>query len=83
MPKRFEYYVRHCGGIDYQVSKFDSMVGGEQPLATYDVKYNPSTGYGKCNCHAAVYRQTGSTDKHVLMVKEWIETGRKMQAIVR
>ena len=58
----------------YQVTKFgdDSI-----PLGVYSVVYNPNTGYGKCDCPAAAYRQTGARDKHVQMVKGWLARSNK------
>lgn len=54
----------------FTVTKFGN---GDMPLNTYTVLFNPQTGYGKCDCPAAVYRNTGSADKHVLMVKKWLD----------
>lgn len=82
--KRYEYYIARVPGSDrdFTVAKFDSMEGGEQPLAVYNVRYDKDKQSGKCNCHAAVYRGTGSNDKHVLMVRQWIIDGEKTTAIL-
>jgi hypothetical protein len=53
----------------FSVTKFGD---GDFPLNTYTVLYNPITGYGKCDCPAAAYRNTGSADKHVKMVAAWL-----------
>lgn len=54
----------------FQVTKFsDDSV----PLNVYNIVFNSSTGAGRCDCPAAAYRQTGARDKHVLMVKRWLE----------
>lgn|GEM_PF-4547520 len=58
----------------FTVSKFGD---GDVPLVTYNVIYNPNTGYGKCDCPAARYRSTASGDKHVLMVKAWLNQRNK------
>jgi len=85
MAKTFEYYVRRTGEIAFEVSKFDSMEGGSQPLVTYKVIYDPSRNppRGKCDCPAGMYRQTGIKDKHVQIVREWIEGGEKTIAVIR
>lgn len=54
----------------FRVTKFS----GDEPKGHYNVKYNPQTGYGRCDCPAAAYRNTGSGDKHVLMVKKHLST---------
>lgn len=59
----------------YTVTKFGD--GGE-PLVTYNVVYNHETGYGRCDCPAATYRGTGSADKHVVLVKNWILAQKKV-----
>lgn len=83
MAKTYEYYIRQLDVNDYQVSKFDSMDGGEQPLASYDIQFTPSNGRWKCNCQSAVYRQRQHLlDKHVRMVIEWINGGKSTMAII-
>lgn len=81
--KVFEYYIREKELGVYLVAKFDSMTGGEQPLSEYTVKYDPPKIRGKCNCAAGSYRGTGETDKHVIMVQDWIAGGRLTTAIRR
>lgn len=85
MADKFEYYVRRKEGINYEVAKFPSMGGGEQPERVYYVIYDPSRTpeRGRCDCPAGMYRQTGVNDKHVQIVKEWIQGGEKMIAIIR
>jgi hypothetical protein len=74
-----EYFIRRSlGDLQFEVTKF---VDGDLPVATYKVTYNDSTGIGKCDCPAATYRQTGSNDKHVRLVKKWLELGEKIQAL--
>lgn len=69
-PTTVDYVVAKLEGDNkYQVTKFGD---GEVPLQVYLVTYNPTTGYGRCDCPAAAYRNTGSMDKHVLMVKGWL-----------
>jgi hypothetical protein len=86
MPKKqFEYYVKRTGAFDgvlelFEVAKFDSMTGGEQPVAVYTVKMHPHTGIGKCDCQAATYRGTGDKDKHVNLVRRWKQDGERIQA---
>lgn len=80
---KYEYYVRRVGEVNYEVSKFDSMAGGAQPLVVYKVIYEPGRLRGKCDCPAGTYRQTGIKDKHVQIVKEWIEGGEQLCAILR
>jgi hypothetical protein len=53
----------------FTVTKFNDS--GES-IVTYEVVYNPETGYGKCNCPAGMYRNTNANDKHVKMVKAWL-----------
>lgn len=55
----------------FTVTKFE---GGDQPTGSYKVLYNPISGYGRCDCPAAVYRNTGSADKHVKMVAQWLQS---------
>lgn len=55
----------------FRVTKFV----GDAPKNSYTVKFVPATGYGRCDCPAGMYRHTGSADKHVLMVKKWLEAG--------
>lgn len=72
MPKSAPEYVIGQSAVapnKFTVAKFE---GGDEPKVVYDVTYNPETGYGKCDCPAAAYRGTGSGDKHVLMVKQWL-----------
>lgn len=82
MAEKFEYYVRRIGEINYEVAKFSSMTGGEQPLVVYKVVYDPSRGRGKCDCPAGTYRQTGINDKHVKIVQQWIAGGEQATAIL-
>ena len=70
-----EYYIRRTGEITFAVAKFNSMTGGEQPLAVYSVIWDPSRNRGKCDCPAGMYRGTGADDKHVKMVRDWITQG--------
>lgn len=75
MPKKeYDYYIRRVGPTDFEVAKFEDF-GGDQPVALYKVTWDPKTGRGKCNCPAAAYRGTGVNDKHVQMVKKWVENG--------
>ena len=80
--RQYEYYVRETAPGEFEVSKFDSMEGGEQPLSTYNVKYDPPRQLGKCNCHAATYRGTANIDKHVKIVERWIELGKQAIGIL-
>lgn len=82
MAKKYEYYVRRTGPKEFEVSKFDSMEGGDQPLATYNITYDSHSQKGKCNCQAATYRGTGSNDKHVGIVRDWITGGERATAII-
>lgn len=83
--EKFEYYVRRRGEITFEVAKFREMTGGEQPLVVYNVVYDPSRNppRGKCDCPAGTYRQTGVNDKHVQIVREWIEKGEQIMAVIR
>jgi len=75
-----EYCIRRVlGGLHFEVTKFAD--DGDLPIVTYKVQYDHSTGKGKCDCPAATYRQTGSTDKHVRLVRKWIELGEKIQML--
>ena len=65
-----EYYISRKGD-GYDIAKFDSMTGGEQPKAVYHITVNKHGGM-KCDCPAAMYHGTGENDKHVKMVKEWL-----------
>lgn len=85
MPKekrKYEYYVKEKESGVYIVSKFESMLGGEQPLSAYTVKYDPPRIRGKCDCWPG-RRGAGESDKHVGIVKEWLEKGKLAQAILR
>lgn len=62
-----------AGDYQYQVAKF---ADDGAPLQVYRVMYNHETGRGRCDCPAGMYRGTGSGDKHVLMVKKWLETNK-------
>lgn len=74
-----EYFIkRTLGDLHFEVTKF---VDGDLPVATYKVEYNDSTGVGKCDCPAATYRQTGSNDKHVRLVRRWLELDEAVQAL--
>lgn len=79
---QFEYYVRQIDEVNYEVAKFASMDGGEQPINVYNVVWNAVRGTGKCNCAAGTYRGTGKEDKHVKMVRQWIDGGKQVTAIV-
>ena len=57
----------------YTVAKFRPGDSGA-PAVVYEVVFNPDTGYGRCNCPAAAYRNTGSADKHCKMVADWLKT---------
>jgi len=81
--EKFEYYVRRLGEINYEVAKFSSMSGGEQPLVVYNVVYDPVRARGKCDCPAGTYRQTGINDKHVQIVRDWIAGGEQLTALLR
>jgi hypothetical protein len=70
--KDVEYFVKQVDDVHFEVAKFNFRVGSE-PIAVYKVRYNPATGAGRCDCPAASYRGTGAEDKHVKMVKEWLE----------
>jgi len=80
---KFEYYVRRLGVINYEVAKFGSMTGGEQPLVVYKVIYDPSRNRGLCDCPAGMYRGTGILDKHVRIVQDWIAGGEQEIALLR
>lgn len=81
----FVYFIKRVGPIDFEVAKFDDMSGGEQPLAIYNVMWdphaNPPIGRGRCNCQAYVYKRVGMADKHINGVKKWVEGGEKVQAV--
>lgn len=79
--KKFEYFVKETTPGNYEVTKFDSMAGGEQPLAMYHVKYDPPRQLGKCECWPG-RRGAGPTDKHVRIVVQWIESGKTAMAIL-
>lgn len=72
-----EYIISQTGSDTYEVAKFDSLEGGEQPLAVYDVRYNPSRGIGKCNCWPGM-RGAAMNDKHVKLVVKWLAEGRPL-----
>jgi hypothetical protein len=69
----FEYVIGQSAvnPLAFTVTKFI----GDAPRVTYNVVCNIATGYGKCDCPAAAYRNTGSADKHVLMVRKWLQAG--------
>lgn len=70
MPDDVDYVIGPTAvPFKYQVTKFS----GDTPLNVYNVTYNPQTGYGRCDCPAGSYRHTGSADKHVKMVAEWLK----------
>lgn len=72
----YEYVVFRLGEDRFEVVKFDVHASDEAPAtAIYHVTFNPITGKGKCDCPAATYRQTGANDKHIRLVKKWIENG--------
>lgn len=74
-----DYVIARKGEDTFTVTKFgDKGI----PLNVYNVIYKPKTRYGKCDCPAAVYRQTGSADKHVLMVKTWLDRQQDATTIV-
>lgn len=74
-----EYFIKRVlGDLQFEVTKF---VDGDLPVNTYKVTYDAVTGKGKCDCPAATYRQTGSNDKHVRLVRRWINLGEKVQAL--
>lgn len=81
MSEMMEYYITETSPGEFEVAKFSSMSGGEQPVAVYNVKYNPPRQLGRCNCPAGSYRGTANTDKHVLMVAQWITDGRPLQVM--
>jgi hypothetical protein len=83
MADKFEYFVRRTGSTTFEVAKFPSMGGGEQPERIYKVSYNAARDDGKCDCPAGMYRGTGKNDKHVQIVKEWIKGGEQILAIIR
>lgn len=70
-----EYYIGRLGPITFQVTKFRD--GDETPAAVYNVQWDETTGKGKCDCPAGTYRGTGPNDKHVKMVRNWVETVEK------
>ena len=74
-----DYVIARKGEDTFTVTKF---VDKGIPFNVYNVIYKPKTGYGKCDCPAAVYRQTGSADKHVLMVKTWLDRQQDATTIV-
>lgn len=65
-----DYVIREVGKDRYEVAKF--VYGCAQPTAVYTVTFN-KLGQGKCDCAAAVYRGTGDGDKHVKMVRKWLQ----------
>lgn len=78
--KDFEYFIRRVvhkpgskneGLNQFEVAKFNSMVGGEQPQRVYTVTIS-KLNQGKCDCPAGMYRGTGDSDKHVRMVRSWL-----------
>lgn len=72
----YEYVIFRLGEDKFEVVKFNIYASDEAPAsAIYHVTWNSNTGKGKCDCPAAAYRQTGINDKHVQMVKKWVENG--------
>lgn len=67
-----DYVIARLGPAKFQVAKFGDS---EQPLAVYTVEYSVESDKGKCDCQAAIYRGTGSQDKHVRMVAQWVKNG--------
>jgi hypothetical protein len=74
MSKEFDYYIRRIGPTSFEVAKFESF-GGDQPKSVYQISWDPKTQRGRCNCPAYVYRGKGVQDKHIQMVKKWVEQG--------
>lgn len=71
---KYEYFIKRKGPIDFEVAKFEDF-GGSQPVSLYKVVWDPHSGKGKCDCPAYVYRQMGTNDKHIQMVKQWVANG--------
>lgn len=84
MAKKFEYIIRRVEAGKYEVRKFDpdTLNGGGQPLALYNVVYDPPRKLGRCDCPAATYRGTGNVDKHVQIVQQWIAAGEQSSIVV-
>lgn len=72
-----EYYIKQISDTVFEVSKFGDS---DLPVAVYTVEYNSTTGKGKCNCPAAIYRKTGSKDKHVQLIIEWLNSKGEISA---
>lgn len=66
-------------GVRYEVNK---LVGPEASRVvdnTYDVHIGVD-GVAECNCMA--WRLKGDRDKHILMVRRWISSGKKPEVII-
>jgi hypothetical protein len=71
--KEYNYVVGRLGEQLFSVAKFED--GREAPSSVYNVTFDPATGTGLCNCPAAGWRNTGSNDKHVALVRDFLKQG--------
>lgn len=80
MPKAkdFEYYIKRIDATHFEVAKFATL-DGDQPLAVYRVRWDTARMSGRCDCPAGSYRGTGTNDKHVQMVAQWVSNGDSFQ----
>lgn len=67
-----EYYIRRLSTLRFTVAKFD---GRTEPTEVYNVSFSSATDTGRCSCPAYRMWGTGSSDKHILMVKKWVFDG--------
>ena len=59
--------------LTFEIAKFD---GTKAPVDVYFVSYAQSTGTGKCSCRGYRVHGKGNNDKHILMIKEWLDEQR-------
>ena len=81
-----EYYIRRLNNLKFEVAKFEER---KEPAAVYSVRYSELSNTGRCNCPASfrkAFRRnagTGSADKHVRMVADWLKSGQPIPEVFK